>query len=113
MKSTILSVLFLFAMVTSLFAADTIGTAQIGTKVTFTCTVGGGTPPFTYQWKKDGTAISGATASALVFPAIAATDAGAYTVVVANPAGNATSNNAVFTVTLAPPSSVTITISNG
>ena len=70
---------------------------------TATCTVtNDGTPPFTYQWQKNGTAIPGATAASYVISAVAATDAGSYTVVVANPAGSVTSSAAVLTVISKP-----------
>ena len=77
-----------------------------------------GTAPLTYQWKKNGTAISGATAASYTTPAETTADNGAqFTVVVTNSAGNVTSNAATLTVNPAPvapsitaqPSSATIT----
>ena len=52
-----------------------------------------------YQWRKDGTVISGATA-----PALTAASAGTYSVVVTNSLGSVTSSNAV--VTIATPVSI-------
>lgn len=51
-----------------------------------------GTPPLSFQWRKNGNPISGATGMSLVIPSFAAADAGDYSVVVTNAAGNATSS---------------------
>ncbi len=61
--------------------------------------VAAGTAPLTYQWRKDGTAITGATNSTLSLSGITAAQAGSYSVVVTNSAGSATSNAAALTVT--------------
>jgi len=76
-------------------------TLVAGTSVTLAAAAGG-TPAPTYQWRKDGTAITNATNASLVFSAVATTAAGSYTVVVTNSAGTATSSAAVLTVTAAP-----------
>src|SRR5207244_3820465 len=61
-----------------------------------------GTAPLSYQWRKNGTAISGATASTYSTPATTSSDNGAqFTVVVSNTAGSATSNVATLTVNAA------------
>ena len=61
-----------------------------------------GTAPLTYQWKKNGVAISGATSSAYTTPAETTTDNNAqFTVAVSNTAGSATSNAATLTVSAA------------
>lgn len=104
---------FAVGLCSTAFAADTVGSQQLGSKVTFNAVVGTGTPPFTFQWNKGGVPITGAISQSLVIPSVANTDAGTYTCTVTNPAGQVVSNNAVFTVTLVPPSNVTITISNG
>ena len=59
-----------------------------------------GTAPMTYLWKKNGTAIGGATSSTYTTPAETTADNNAqFTAEVSNTAGNATSNAAVLTVT--------------
>ncbi len=58
-----------------------------------------GTSPFSYQWRKNGTTISGATSSTYTTPPTTAADNGAlFTVVVSNSAGSATSNAATLHV---------------
>ena len=62
-----------------------------------------GSATLTYQWQKNGTDISGATASTYTIPATSIGDSGArFLVVVSNSAGKATSNPAILTVTAAP-----------
>jgi hypothetical protein len=74
-------------------------TVNAGLTATFTV-VAGGTSPFSYQWKKAGTAISGATSSSYTTPATTISDSGSqFTVVVSNSVGNVTSNVATLTVT--------------
>jgi len=72
-----------------------------GQPVTFAVTVDG-TAPFTYQWNKDGSAIAGATSPAFTIAAVAASDAGSYTVTIGSAGGGATSSAAVLTVTPLP-----------
>ena len=62
-----------------------------------------GTGPFTYQWRRNGTEIAGATTAALVIPNTAAADAGAYTVAASNAGGTSVSNAASLTVTSVNP----------
>jgi hypothetical protein len=70
----------------------------VGQAATFSGTASG-TAPLSYQWRKNGTAISGATSSTYTTPAEATSDnASQFTVVVSNLAGNATSNVATLTV---------------
>ena len=100
--------------ITSQPASQTITAGQTATfSVTAT-----GTAPLSYQWQKNGAAISGATSSSYTTPAETTSDNGAqFAVVVSNSAGAATSNAAVLTVNPAPvapsittqPSSKTIT----
>jgi hypothetical protein len=68
-----------------------------GSNVTFTV-VATGTPTLTYQWKKNGTNISGATSSSYSLSNVQTGNNGSYTVVVTNVAGSATSNAATLTV---------------
>lgn len=73
-------------------------TVNAGSTATFSVTATG-TAPLTYQWRKNGAAISGATASSYTTPATTTADNGAaFSVVVTNSAGSATSNNATLTV---------------
>jgi hypothetical protein len=59
-----------------------------------------GTAPLTYQWRKNGSNISGATSASYTTPATTATDGGSqFSVVVSNPTGSVTSANATLTVT--------------
>jgi hypothetical protein len=58
-----------------------------------------GIPPFNYQWFKDGTTVVGETNRHLTFPAIAASDAGTYTVRVSNERGSVISLPALLDVT--------------
>ena len=56
----------------------------------------------TYQWRKNGVAISGATAATLTFGSATTADAASYSVVVSNSGGSVTSANAVLTVQVPP-----------
>jgi hypothetical protein len=69
-----------------------------------------GTAPFSYQWQKNGSAISGATSSAYTTaPTTAADNRALFTVVVSNSAGSATSNAATLNVTAAAGTAPSIT----
>ncbi len=73
-------------------------TVVVGQTATFTV-VATGTAPLSYQWQKNGAAISGATAASYTTPATALADNGSqFIVVVSNTAGSATSNAATLTV---------------
>ena len=72
-----------------------------GDPATFTV-VAAGTPPITYQWRKDGVDIAGATAASLTIPAVGASDAADYTVFVNSLCGSATSSIAALTVANPP-----------
>ncbi len=86
-------------------AAPSIATQPINVTVTAgqpaTFTVAAtGTAPLSYQWKKSGSAIAGATADSYTITATSATDNGAtFSATVTNAIGTVTSNNAVLTVT--------------
>lgn len=64
--------------------------------------VASGSAPFSYQWKKDGRSLVGATASTLSLTSVQASDAGAYAVDVTNAAGSVTSAGATLAVVVAP-----------
>jgi N-acetylneuraminic acid mutarotase len=72
-----------------------------GASATFSVSAEGTSP--SYQWYKDGSLISGATASSYTIPSAQASDAGNYTVFVYNTAGSVISNAATLTVNSAPP----------
>lgn len=56
------------------------------------------TSSMTYQWRKNGVNISGATSSSYNIPTVQTGDSGTYTVVITNSCGSSTSNNASLTV---------------
>jgi hypothetical protein len=61
--------------------------------------IASGAPTLTYQWRKNGTSVSGATSASYTTPATMASDKGAqFTVVVKNSTGSVTSNPASLTV---------------
>lgn len=61
-----------------------------------------------YQWRKDGANLPGATTPALILGNVQAANAGIYSVVVSNPSGSASSANAALSVTPAagPPARI-------
>jgi len=67
----------------------------------------------TYQWKKDGTDVSGATTATYAISATSSTSAGSYTVVVSNFLGSVTSSAATLTVNAAPAPAPTPAPSSG
>ncbi|MCX7696777.1 MAG: immunoglobulin domain-containing protein [Bacteroidales bacterium] len=75
-----------------------------GSQVSFTVSANG-TPPISYQWKKNGTNINGATNSTFTITSVGSSDVGSYTCVVSNACGNAESNPA--TLTLSNPPTIT------
>jgi hypothetical protein len=77
-------------------------TVTAGQTATFTV-VAAGTAPLSYQWRKNGVNIAGATAASYTTPATTTSDSGsAFSVVVTNTAGTATSSAATLTVNPAP-----------
>ena len=69
----------------------------VGGTVTFSVTASG-TPPLSYQWKFDGTNISGATNTTLVLTNVQLSQAGTYAVLVTNHYGSTNSASALLTV---------------
>ena len=82
-------------------------TVTAGSNVSFTVAASG-VPTPSYQWEKNGVAISGAVSATLSLPAVGTSSAGSYAVVVTNAAGSLTSQPATLTVqpALAPPAFV-------
>ncbi len=72
-------------------------TVYAGATITF-AVAAQGTPPFTYQWAFNDTAIPGATSAQLVLTDTTVADAGEYSVTVSNSAGNAPSAKATLAV---------------
>lgn len=72
--------------------------AATGDTITLTVAATGFPPP-TFQWRKNGAAIVGATNPILTFRSVATTDAARYDVVVTNALGAVTSPAATLTVT--------------
>jgi hypothetical protein len=73
-------------------------TVTAGQTATFTVAATG-TAPLSYQWRKNGATINGATSSSYTTPATTSSDNGAqFTVVVSNSAGSTTSNAAILAV---------------
>jgi hypothetical protein len=89
------------AVAPSITAQPVSQTITAGQTATFSV-AGTGTAPMSYQWQKNGAAISGATATTYQTPVTVVSDSGSlFTVVVSNSAGSATSNPATLTVTSA------------
>ena len=81
----------------------TSDTILAGQSATFSVTSSGG-DPLSYQWSRNGTAISGATSSTYTTPAATLADSGSqFTVKVDNSAGAVSSNAAILTVATARP----------
>lgn len=90
-------------------------TVGVGSTATFTVTATG-TGSLTYQWYKNGTAISGATSTSYTTPATLSGDSGAtFYVRVSNSAGTIQSSTVTLTVDQAPvivtqPTSLSVTV---
>ena len=67
-----------------------------GASATLTVTATGS--DLTYQWKKNGSNVSGATSAAYSIASTAVADAGSYTCEVTSPSGSALSDTAMLTV---------------
>jgi len=77
-------------------------TVTAGQTAAFTV-VATGTAPLSYQWRKNGVNIAGATAASYITPATATSDSGStFGVVVSNSVGSVTSAAATLTVSAAP-----------
>ena len=70
---------------------------SVGSTATFNIQAGGA-PPLSYQWRKNGTNISGATNATYAISPVNHSDPGVYTVVVSNNAGAIESGGARLTV---------------
>jgi hypothetical protein len=89
-------------------------TVTVGQSASFSV-VASGTEPLSYQWSLNGTALPGATNSALTLNTVQPSDAGSYTVVVTNSVSSVTSAVATLIVNVPPlittePQSQTVTV---
>lgn len=73
-------------------------TAKVGQQVQLLAVADGATP-FTYQWRKGGSNISGATVNPLLITIKDVSDAGSYDVILKNQYGSATSAAGILNVT--------------
>ncbi len=87
------------AQAPQLISGPTSQAANTGTTVVFRVSAAG-TPRLSYQWRKDGADIPGATEPTLTLTNVPLSAAGAYLVVVTNFAGSVTSEAASLTVNL-------------
>ncbi len=88
-------------------------TVPAGQTATFGVSAGG-TAPMSYQWRKNGTNITGATSSSYSTPATTTTDSGStFSVVISNSAGSVSSNTATLTVNQAAAVAPSITTQPG
>ena len=83
-------------------------TIYLDQSATFSVSVSGG-GPYTYQWRRGGVNIAGATDSSFTLTNVYYTDATNYDVVVTNPAGTTNSQPASLTVLFAPPAFANLT----
>ncbi len=87
------------AVAPSITAQPASASVVAGATATFSVTASG-TAPLSYQWRRGGTNISGATSASYTLQNTTSSDNGAqFSVVVTNSAGSVTSSNATLTVT--------------
>ena len=73
----------------------------VDSAVTFSATANG-TEPISYQWMKNGQAVTGATENSYSIPSVSIGDAGSYSVMVSNKCGSVESGNAALTLNQVP-----------
>ncbi|GAB5559146.1 MAG: hypothetical protein SynsKO_07930 [Synoicihabitans sp.] len=76
-------------------------TAMVGGSARFEVSASGG-GPISFQWRKNGVDISGATAASLTIESVTVEDEGIYDVVISGEEGSTTSVMSMLTVSLAP-----------
>jgi hypothetical protein len=82
-------------------------TNVVGETATFTVSVTG-TAPYTYQWRKNGSAIANATNQSYSLTNLVTGDAASYSVAVSNSFGGTISSNAVLTISAGTPLEITV-----
>jgi len=89
--------------------SNPVGATNLVTGDAWTLTTGvSGSNPRSYQWYRNGAAVSGANSPVLAFPSLVeATDAGDYYLIVTNVSGSATSTVARLEFLAYPPTSIT------
>ena len=80
------------------------------TSVSFSVGLGAGSPPISYQWKRGGVNIPGATGQILTISPITAADIASYSVGVTNPYGGVLSTAATLSWATPPPNPVEQTV---
>lgn len=96
-RFTLMGLSLFAAIVAPLAGQTTTQTVNAGSPVTFSVTADGNPSP-SFQWRKNGTPVAGATTNTLTLSAATLADAGTYTAVATNSLGSAVSNDAVLTV---------------
>ena len=86
----------------TILGAPSATSVKIGGSTTFTVSASTSSGTLTYQWYKNGTAISGATGATLTISNASSTDAANYTVTVSNGISSITSTAAALTVGSVP-----------
>lgn len=96
---TVTSITAALSLVNSFTITDQPDDVNICVNGTATFSVSGSEPALTYQWRKDGIDIVGATSSSLVVPGVTIADNGSqFSCVVSNSCNAISSNNATLTV---------------
>lgn len=107
-RLTLLGLSLLAALVAPLSGQTTTQTVNAGSPVTFSVSADGNPSP-TFQWRKNGTPVAGATTNTFTLSAATLADAGTYSAVATNSLGSAVSNDAVLIVNNTPSSAPVFT----
>ncbi|WP_156123762.1 S-layer family protein, partial [Flavihumibacter sp. ZG627] len=96
-------------------AQPVASTVCIGEDVSFSVVANANGDPLTYQWRKNGTAITGATSPTLTISGVDAADAGNYDVIITGPAGYTCSSiiSTAAALTVTPDATLTLSSAAG